>query len=232
MTTTRFPQLDQMSREFSRALKADQSPLATAATFWYELLGYNPKLNRALSRGDTSLVYRNGHKVMGTVPGQDFAVEELPDPVCAELMSQHGGTKDGPRLISFRYECAPSGEWRGGYTIETQREYGELVKGRQALDAKFTDALKKEFSPEVERISLTYGGASWKEPGPKLIVSRVGVKEAEFRDPAGQLRALWEELVEYLRGHGVRHLYYANFALDKPSATLREGKGIQLLYCR
>lgn len=229
---SRFLELDEMGAKFSRALAADEKPAANAATFWYQLLGYNPKLNRALSRGNSALMYQEGHRVLGKVPGQEFAVEKLPDPICTELMNAHGGDKDGPRLISFRYERLANGKWIGGYTIETQREYSELVKSRKQLDAKFADALSKEFAPEVQSVELAYGESSWAEPGPQLVVSRKGERYASFSKVEGELRQLWDELSDHLRGHGVRHLYSASIRLDKAKSQLREGDNIQLLYCR
>lgn len=231
--SARYPELEKMHCEFSRALVADAAPLGDAASLWHELLGYDADAaQRAMSRGNAFLRYRRGPKELTDVPGQQFTEDKLPHQVCVGIMNEHGGSKDGPRLISFRYDRAAHGGWKGGYTIETQQEYFELVKGRKTLDSGFTDMLRKQMTQGVKRVSINFNEPSWEEPGPKLIIGRVDQQGATFSDLDGELRQLWNDLLEYLRGHGVRHLYYAKLGIHKITDTLREGNGIQLSYCR
>lgn len=82
----------------------------------------------------------------------------------------------------------------------------------------------------VTRVGLLYGVHGWKEWGPKLKRSK-GFK-GELSDPPPAILEAWNDLVVYIKSNGVKHLYYADIAIDKASAKVREGEGIQLRYDR
>jgi hypothetical protein len=229
---SRYPELDEIDQEFSRALAADPEPLSNTALFWQEGLDFEPEIPRVRTRGDYVLMYQNGHKTVGKVPGPSFETGKRPADVCCALMTKHAASPDGPRMIAFRYERAPDASWAGGYSIETQQQFEALVKARRPLDAKFTEALRKHFTPDVDGVTLRYGAPSWQDPGPQLVISKVGEQRATFNAPDSDLRRLWDELLDCLKGHRVRHLYSVTMSLDKPKSRLREGDNLQLLYSR
>ncbi len=225
-----YPELDEIDEEFLRALRADPEPATNSGLFWHEALDIdrNPEAPRVRSRGDAFLMYLRDHASVQQVPDQEFADDKLPMKVCAAVMTKHAPSPDGPRLINFRYDRSEDGEWGGGYSIETQQQYLNLIKGRKVLDERLTEALRRHFQPGVEQVELEYGLRRWKDPGPKLELDRGDA--IDFLDMDDDLARLWQDYVEYLTSCGVKHIYQARFTLQKPKSRLREGHNAWMRY--
>jgi hypothetical protein len=105
-------ELDLLHGAFLGALDADPAPLADAAVFCYEAIGFdrNSTAPKATCRGTSFMHYKQGPKQLRDVPGQAFATEALPAKVCTRLISEAAASWDGPRSISFRYERTDGGE--------------------------------------------------------------------------------------------------------------------------
>jgi hypothetical protein len=228
-----FPELDEMHEEFMRILASDPSPVSNLTLLWHEALEMdrNPAAPSARTRGGAFLMYYNetGLKPLAEVPGRQFAQDKLPHRTCTALISRNAASMDGPRSITFRYARGTDGQWAGGYSIETSQEYKDLVLGRKEIDARMTEALRAHWAPEVTRVALVYGPPTWTDPVPKLKIAREAV---EFVDLDDTTRAVWEELVAYLRSRGQSHIYYADMHLHRANAKLREGDNLELRYSR
>lgn len=226
-----YPELDEINTEFLRALRADPEPATNSALFWHEGLEFdrNPDAPRVRSRGDAFLMYLDVHASRKEVPGQKFATEKLPMNMCAAVMTRHAPSPSGPRLINFRYDRT-DGWWDGGCSIETQQQYLELVEGRKALDERLTEALRKHFGPGTVGVKLEYGLRRWNHPGPMLGLDRGNARD--FVEMDSEVAKVWQELVDYVKSCGVRHIYQATFSLEKPKSRLREGQNAWMRYSR
>ena len=227
----KLPELDEIHQPFLGALSNDANAPSTVALFWHEAISMkrDPAAPDAVTRGPTRLKYYDGPSMVRDVPGLDFPEDKRPFAVCERLIKRGAATYEGPRSISFRYDRESTG-WVGGYSVETSAQYRDLVVGRAAIDARLVDALRPKWKKGLTNVALVYGVHGWKEWGPKLKLSK-GF-QAELSDPPLEILEPWNELVAYMTSHGMKHLYYASIAIDKPSAKPREGEGIQLQYDR
>ncbi len=225
------PELDELHQQFHTALTNDANSPSNVALFWHEAtrVKRDPEAPDAITGGPAFLKYYNGPSMVRDVPGQAFEPGKLPFRVCERLIKQGAATYEGPRLISFRYERQNT-EWVGGYSVETSQQYRDLVVGRTEIDARLVNALRPRWKKGLTHVSLVYGVHGWKEWGPKLKLSK-GF-DAELLDPPPEILEAWNELVAYMKANGVKHIYYADISIDKASAKVREGEGIQLHYDR
>ena len=227
----RYPELKELHHEFLRALTADPKPQYKAAFLWYQGIQFDrdPQEPSATTRGHEALLYLNKTEQMKRVPGQAFAKGKTPKEVCSALISRHAADWDGPYQINFRYERNSKGIWSGFYSIETSAQHRDIVSGRAPYDLAIADALKRGWQPDMDRRHLDYGSVG-KDPGPKMIDTRKsGDHDRLDADPP--LQAAWEALVEYLKGRGVRYIYWGSFSLGKPTSRLRDGDNARVTYC-
>ncbi len=230
-TPSFVPELDEIHQRFLDALSSDQDPPSTVALFWHEAISVKraPDAPDAITRGTTRLKYFDGPSMVRDVPSLNFPEDKRPFAVCERLIKQGAATYEGPRMISFRYDRESTG-WVGGYSVETSAQYRDLVVGRAEIDARLVDALRSKWKKGLTNLALVYGVHGWKEWGPKLKLSKGFA--AELLDPSPEILEPWNELVAYMTSHGVKHIYYASIAIDKPTAKPREGEGIQFQYDR
>lgn len=224
--------LDALHEEFLRALRADTAPLSDLALFWYEGMRFNrdAAAPTAACRGTPFLRYQRGAKMLKDVPGQEFATEVLPARVCTAIISANAADWAGPRSISFRYDRV-DGEWTGGFAIESSAEYRDQVLSRRDLDAQLAKAMTDHWTEGVSAVRLVYGVGSQEDPGPRVVISRKGVRAPEFVPPSEALTVCWRRFKDHLE-RGQWRLYAAEVRQEKAGASLAEGETIEARYGR
>lgn len=225
-------QLEVLHDEFLRALRADPAPLSDTAVFWYEGMRFNRDTAspNAACRGTAFLRYQRGAKAMQDVPGQQFATEVLPARVCTALISSQAADWDGPRSISFRYDRI-DGQWVGGFDVDSSAAYRDQVLSRRELDAELAQAMTEHWAEGVTAVKLVYGVASQEDPGPRVMVSRKGVRAPEFLPPGPAVMASWQRFKDHIE-RGRWRLYAVEARQEKSGAALAEGDTISARYGR
>lgn len=220
--------LSDLHAAFLKALKADPSPAADMAVFWYEVIRFDRDKGTAASRGTSFLRYQKASRSVGDVPGQDFPVELLPAKRCQALLTEHAKSLDGPRSLSFRYDRV-DGHWVGGYSWETSAMYLALAEARAKLDNEMSAALASAWRGGIKSLMFVYGAPiADTEVGPRpKLQFLLEPRGSEFEDPPADVLGLWQQYERLVSSFGHRHLYYAEFRLESPTEKLAS---VQLRY--
>jgi hypothetical protein len=228
----RYEPLDRLHGAILERLQADARPLGDHAVYWHEGLRLDGVGGPPWTRGDDAPYYRRANVAVGLVPGPDFPKALKPFAVCDSLIMEERRSAEGPRSISFHYERANDGTWRGSYAVETQRQYLDFCEGRRPFVDKILRALKGMVGEEIDRAAIISDSLVRRKEGPELRVHSRSGGDSTFHDVSGELLDRWNELIQYLQSQGISSLQDVLLEVKKPLPKARPVERVMILYCR